>query len=68
MVVYNNVRNVNLLIQAKDISLSSLLGDPGFKKDDSLSSTPVKTGNLFSENLLFGDGSQDSFVKLDVSF
>ncbi|XP_059139844.1 protein cramped-like [Physella acuta] len=52
--------------QAKDISLSSLLGDPSFKKDDSLSSTPVKTGNMFSENLLFGDGSQDSFVKLDV--
>ncbi|KAH9488154.1 hypothetical protein Btru_064897 [Bulinus truncatus] len=70
--------------EGNDISLSSLLGDPSFRKEDSqqrisptlpLSSSArnLKSANLFSSTLdvesssqLFGEGSQDSLVKLDV--
>ncbi|KAI8799101.1 protein cramped-like isoform X1 [Biomphalaria glabrata] len=66
--------------EVNDISLSSLLGDPSFKKEDSqqrtsptLASGPLKSINLFSGALdvesssqLFGEASQDSLVKLDV--
>ncbi|CAL1526823.1 unnamed protein product [Lymnaea stagnalis] len=62
-----------------DISLSSLLGNPSFKKEDLQRTSPLlplsklKPVNLFSTSLdleghsqLFGEGSEDSIAKLDV--